>query len=159
MRRVGAEAASRPEVPAADAVEERPPLGADRAVADPHMVDVGIDFEAGGAAMAGALIARLHGEAVTGNCPRSHSVSLDRGRASMPDAGVVKWFKSEKGYGFIKRDTGEDVFVHHSSIRPGGAHLAEGEKVEFDVEQGPKGLQAVNVRRAGDPEQPGETSP
>ncbi len=67
----------------------------------------------------------------------------------MPEIGVEKWFNNDKGYGFIKRNTGEDVFVHHSSIQASGYRtLNEGERVEFDVKQGPKGLQAENVRRA-----------
>jgi CspA family cold shock protein len=66
----------------------------------------------------------------------------------MPEVGTVKWFNNDKGYGFIKRDSGEDVFVHHSAIQQAGYRtLNEGEKVEFDVKQGPKGLQAENVRR------------
>jgi CspA family cold shock protein len=67
----------------------------------------------------------------------------------MPEVGTVKWFNNDKGYGFIKRESGEDVFVHHSAIQQAGYRtLNEGEKVEFDVKQGPKGLQAENVRRA-----------
>lgn len=66
----------------------------------------------------------------------------------MPETGVVKWFNNDKGYGFIKRNTGEDVFCHHSAIQAQGYRtLNEGERVEFDVKQGPKGLQAENVRR------------
>jgi CspA family cold shock protein len=66
----------------------------------------------------------------------------------MPEFGVVKWFNNDKGYGFIKRNSGEDVFVHHTAIQSQGYRtLNEGEKVEFDVKQGPKGLQAENVRR------------
>ncbi|HEY6137638.1 MAG TPA: cold shock domain-containing protein [Thermoanaerobaculia bacterium] len=66
----------------------------------------------------------------------------------MPEIGVVKWFNNDKGYGFIKRNSGEDVFVHHTAIQSQGYRtLNEGEKVEFDVKQGPKGLQAENVRR------------
>ena len=62
--------------------------------------------------------------------------------------GVVKWFNSEKGYGFISQDGGPDVFVHFSAIQETGfRNLEENEKVEFDVSQGPKGLQAANVRR------------
>lgn len=66
----------------------------------------------------------------------------------MAEQGVVKWFNNDKGYGFIKRNTGEDVFCHHSAIQASGYRtLNEGERVEFDVKQGPKGLQAENVRR------------
>jgi CspA family cold shock protein len=61
--------------------------------------------------------------------------------------GTVKWFKDEKGFGFIQQDGGEDVFVHHTAIQAEGFRtLAEGQKVEFDVVRGPKGLQAQNVR-------------
>jgi cold shock protein len=61
--------------------------------------------------------------------------------------GTVKWFSNEKGYGFIEREGGEDVFVHFSKIAMDGYKtLVEGQKVEFDVEQGDKGLQAVNVQ-------------
>jgi cold shock protein len=60
--------------------------------------------------------------------------------------GTVKWFNGNKGYGFIAREGGEDVFVHYSAIQGQGyRNLDEGQKVEFTVEQGPKGLQAVNV--------------
>lgn len=63
--------------------------------------------------------------------------------------GTVKWFNDAKGYGFITPDSGADVFVHHTSINAEGYRsLAEGERVEFDVAQGPKGPQAINVRRA-----------
>jgi CspA family cold shock protein len=61
-------------------------------------------------------------------------------------AGTVKWFNNSKGYGFISRDGGEDVFVHHSAIQSEGFRtLEEGQRVEFTVERGPKGLQATNV--------------
>ena len=72
-----------------------------------------------------------------------------RMEVEMSEIGTVKWFNNDKGFGFIKRDTGEDVFVHHSAIQAQGYRtLNEGERVEFDVKQGPKGLQAENVRRA-----------
>lgn len=61
--------------------------------------------------------------------------------------GTVKWFSDSKGYGFISREAGEDVFVHHSAIDGGGFRsLSENQRVEFGVEEGPKGLRAVNVR-------------
>ena len=60
--------------------------------------------------------------------------------------GVVKWFNSQKGFGFIEREGGPDVFVHFSAIRGDGfKNLQEGQKVEFSIEQGPKGLQAADV--------------
>jgi len=61
--------------------------------------------------------------------------------------GTVKWFSDEKGYGFISREGGEDVFVHFSGISGDGFRsLAEGQQVEFEVTQGKKGPQATNVR-------------
>ena len=60
--------------------------------------------------------------------------------------GTVKWFNNSKGYGFITPESGNDVFVHHSAIQGDGyKSLDEGQSVEFDIEQGPKGEQAVNV--------------
>ena len=60
--------------------------------------------------------------------------------------GTVKWFNGSKGYGFIEREDGEDVFVHYTSINGDGyRNLDEGQQVEFSVEEGPKGLQAANV--------------
>ena len=60
--------------------------------------------------------------------------------------GTVKWFNRAKGYGFISRETGNDVFVHHSAIQAEGfRNLDEGQRVEFDVEDSPKGPQAANV--------------
>jgi CspA family cold shock protein len=60
--------------------------------------------------------------------------------------GTVKWFNGSKGYGFLAQEGGEDVFVHYSAINMEGYRtLDEGQRVEFSVEEGPKGLQAVNV--------------
>ncbi|HYH08915.1 MAG TPA: cold-shock protein [Thermoanaerobaculia bacterium] len=64
----------------------------------------------------------------------------------MRSTGKVKWFNDAKGFGFITTETGEDVFVHFSAIQAKGFRsLAEGSSVEFDLVQGPKGLQAANV--------------
>jgi CspA family cold shock protein len=64
------------------------------------------------------------------------------------EKGVVKWFNGTKGYGFIQRESGEDVFVHYKAIVGEGYRtLNEGDKVQFDVERGPKGLQASNVTK------------
>ena len=69
----------------------------------------------------------------------------------MTATGRVKWFNDAKGYGFIARDEGPDVFVHYTSIQGEGfKSLSEGQQVEFDLLEGPKGLQAANVRKAID---------
>ena len=63
------------------------------------------------------------------------------------ETGTVKWFNDAKGYGFISREAGDDVFVHYSAIEGDGFRsLREEQQVEFSVEQGPKGLQAVRVK-------------
>ena len=63
--------------------------------------------------------------------------------------GTVKWFSTDKGYGFISQEEGPDVFVHFSAIEGGGyRNLVEGEVVEFELKTGPKGLQAAEVGRA-----------
>ncbi len=60
--------------------------------------------------------------------------------------GTVKWFNATKGYGFIERESGDDVFVHYSAIQAAGYRaLNEGQEVEFEIENSPKGLQANNV--------------
>ena len=65
-------------------------------------------------------------------------------------SGTVKWFNSEKGFGFISQADGDDVFVHHTAIQMSGYRaLSEGQAVEFEVEQGPKGLMAKEVKPAG----------
>lgn len=64
--------------------------------------------------------------------------------------GTVKWFNAQKGYGFIQREGGPDVFVHHSAIQSQGfRELVENERVEFSIVKGPKGLQAADVIRLG----------
>ncbi len=64
-------------------------------------------------------------------------------------SGLVKWFNDAKGYGFITQEDGQDVFVHYSAIQASGFRsLAEGDKVEFEVTRGPKGLQASNVKKS-----------
>ncbi|MGA7613655.1 MAG: cold shock domain-containing protein [Thermoanaerobaculia bacterium] len=85
----------------------------------------------------------------------------------MGEIGIVKWFNNEKGYGFIKRNTGEDVFVHHTAIvnQAGYRTLKEGDPVEYELKEGPKGLHAENVTRiegggtaaGGEVESSGET--
>ena len=66
----------------------------------------------------------------------------------MREQGTVKWFNNEKGFGFISRNSGDDVFVHHSTIQGEGfKSLNEGDDVEFDVVSGPKGFQAQNVTK------------
>ena len=77
-------------------------------------------------------------------------LSRRRGRGGQDVAeGTVKWFSNEKGFGFISRPDGDDVFVHHSAIQMEGYRtLTEGQKVEFDIVEGPKGKQAANVRPA-----------
>lgn len=81
---------------------------------------------------------------------RNTGVNLCGGERSLfvREKGTVKWFNGAKGYGFIQRSTGEDVFVHFSAIQENGYRtLNEGETVEFDLLKGPKGFQAANVVR------------
>lgn len=65
------------------------------------------------------------------------------------EKGVVKWFNGSKGYGFISRENGEDVFVHYTAIEDSGGYrtLEEGQEVEFEVTEGAKGMQATSVRK------------
>ena len=66
----------------------------------------------------------------------------------MPEQGTVKWFNDAKGYGFIAREDGPDVFVHYSAIVGDGFRsLSEGQAVQFEITEGPKGLQATNVTK------------
>ncbi|MBG0777352.1 MAG: cold-shock protein [Desulfovibrionaceae bacterium] len=66
----------------------------------------------------------------------------------MSHEGVVKWFNEKKGFGFIKRDEGEDVFVHYTAIKDEGFRtLQEGQRVSFDIEEGDKGMKALNVTK------------
>jgi len=80
---------------------------------------------------------------LTSNNKRNSDTFMNR------EQGTVKWFNDSKGYGFIQRATGDDVFVHHSAIQGDGfKSLTEGESVEFTVTKGPKGFQAENVTRS-----------
>jgi CspA family cold shock protein len=73
-------------------------------------------------------------------------VNLIERRTGMSEQGIVKWYNDAKGYGFIMRERGADVFVHHASIIAEGFRtLSEGDRVSFDVVEGPKGLTAKNV--------------
>jgi len=76
-------------------------------------------------------------------------IFVKEGKRPMKEKGTVKWFNAAKGYGFIQRENGEDVFVHFSAIQTEGYRtLDEGSRVEFEVTKGPKGLQATNVTAA-----------
>jgi CspA family cold shock protein len=77
----------------------------------------------------------------------SQQKSQIRKQETSMETGTVKWFNDAKGYGFISRQTGEDVFVHFSAIQASGFRsLQEGQQVQFDLAKGPKGFQAENVR-------------
>ena len=76
------------------------------------------------------------------------NVAFRANKESLVATGTVKWFNESKGFGFLSQESGEDVFVHFSAIQGDGFKtLAEGDRVEFDVTKGPKGLQAANVRK------------
>jgi cold shock protein len=82
-----------------------------------------------------------------GSTPVKRAAS-ERGEEVVREKGTVKWFNAAKGYGFIQRSNGDDVFVHFSAIQMNGYRsLDEGTEVEFEVKRGPKGLQAENVLR------------
>jgi cold shock protein len=81
------------------------------------------------------------------SCEHSAQHSRKRKQSNTMETGTVKWFNDAKGYGFISRQNGEDVFVHFSAIQAGGFRsLQEGQQVQFDVVKGPKGWQAENVK-------------
>jgi len=80
---------------------------------------------------------------------RMRFCEIEKEYRQMKEKGTVKWFNAAKGYGFIQRENGEDVFVHFSAIQTQGYRtLDEGARVEFEVTKGPKGLQATNVTAA-----------
>lgn len=88
----------------------------------------------------------LHREEEIGEEEENNTKEIKAGEESMN--GTVKWFNDSKGYGFISREDGDDVFVHHSSIAGEGfKSLQEGDKVTFEIEQGDKGPSAVNVQK------------
>ena len=83
----------------------------------------------------------------TGGCPLDKVRQATKG--FFVETGTVKWFNDAKGFGFITRENGSDVFVHHTAIESEGFRsLNEGDRVEFELVEGPKGLQANNVRRS-----------
>jgi CspA family cold shock protein len=86
------------------------------------------------------------GQTQTGGTDQERQSNLINEVSAVKEQGTVKWFNASKGYGFIQRQTGEDVFVHFSAIQMDGyKSLNEGQAVEFEVKKGPKGLQAENV--------------
>ena len=81
------------------------------------------------------------------SCENFSAYLKQRNKSNTMETGTVKWFNDAKGYGFISRQNGEDVFVHFSAIQAGGFRsLQEGQQVQFDVVKGPKGWQAENVK-------------
>jgi cold shock protein len=80
-------------------------------------------------------------------CEFQRTLQHKRKHSNVMETGTVKWFNDAKGYGFISRQNGEDVFVHFSAIQANGFRsLQEGQQVQFDVVKGPKGWQAENVK-------------
>jgi CspA family cold shock protein len=95
------------------------------------------------------LVTCLRKEAAGSVHESQTTFSREKEATEVREQGTVKWFNASKGYGFITRQTGEDVFVHYSAIQAEGYRtLAEGQAVEFEVRRGPKGLQAENVTGA-----------
>ncbi len=87
-----------------------------------------------------------HGAWETGGADQEKQSNSNIEVVEVKEQGTVKWFNASKGFGFIQRQTGEDVFVHFSAIQMDGyKSLNEGQAVEFEVKKGPKGLQAENV--------------
>jgi cold shock protein len=83
---------------------------------------------------------------VAGGGGKWHQIAQAKEEIQLKEYGTVKWFNASKGFGFIQRESGEDVFVHFSAIQSEGyKSLNEGQAVEFEVTRGPKGLQASNV--------------
>jgi cold shock protein len=83
---------------------------------------------------------------LAGGDRKQHQIAQRRKRTPLKEQGTVKWFNASKGFGFIQRMSGEDVFVHFSAIQSEGyKSLNDGQAVEFEVTKGPKGLQASNV--------------
>jgi CspA family cold shock protein len=93
----------------------------------------------------------LKGRKRAGGCHAApHAAQLQGRKSTMRITGKVKWFNNAKGYGFIERDGGSDVFVHFSAVQGNGFRtLEEGQAVEFEIVDGPKGPQAGNVTKAG----------
>jgi cold shock protein len=81
------------------------------------------------------------------SCEFQRTLQHNKEHSNIMETGTVKWFNDAKGYGFISRQNGEDVFVHFSAIQANGFRsLQEGQQVQFDVVKGPKGWQAENVK-------------
>jgi CspA family cold shock protein len=103
----------------------------------PSCFPMGRNLNCGVFRRAGGLVYRL---------PEAPNSLPKNEEPEVKEQGTVKWFNASKGYGFIQRQTGEDVFVHYSAIQSEGYRsLNEGQAVEFEVRKGPKGLQAENV--------------
>jgi len=94
------------------------------------------------------LVSRLPESPLSSSGKPKSNANDNQENGCVKEKGTVKWFNAAKGYGFIQRSSGDDVFVHFSAIQANGYRtLDEGSEVEFEVKQGPKGLQAENVAR------------